>query len=130
MACCVLAMAFVAQLFSLRRKVRRALGLPVGDWYDEDVPQPGVIAVWGGKLRGLLHNGAARTILITLVCGEITFLAVAAPGPTGLIAEHRAHLRAAWEYARNFGAQIDVSSLWCAPSPNPLPQVPTSPSSR
>jgi hypothetical protein len=116
MACCVLAMAFIAQLFALRRKVRRALGLPVGDWYDEDEPQPGFVAVWGGKLRGLLRNGATRAALIALVLGEITFVAIAAPGPGGLIAEHRSHARAAWEYVQSFGAYIDVSALWCAPA--------------
>jgi hypothetical protein len=33
-SCCVLVMAFVAQLLALRRKIRQALGVPVDDWYD------------------------------------------------------------------------------------------------
>ena len=112
MACCVLIMAFVAQLFALRRKVRRFFGLPVGDWYDDE-PQPGFIAVWGGKLRALLHNGAARAVLATFVCAEIAFGVIAAPGAHGLIAEHRLHARQAWEYVRSFGGYAEVSSLWC-----------------
>jgi hypothetical protein len=124
MACCVLVMAFIAQLFALRRKVRRALGLPVGDWYDEDEPQPGLVAVWGDKLRGLLRNGATRAVLTALVLGEITFVAVAAPGDKGLIAEHRVHARAAWEYVQSFGAYVDVSSLWCAPARKDAPADP------
>ena len=113
MACCVLLMAFVAQLFTLRRKVRQLLGLPVGDWYDDE-PQPGLLSVWGGKLRGLLHNSAARAVLATFVFAEITFGVIAAPGGHGLIAEHRLHARQAWEYVRSFGGYADVSSLWCA----------------
>jgi hypothetical protein len=116
-------MAFVAQLFALRRKVRGALGLPVGDWYDEDEPQPGVLAVWGDKLRGLLRNGAARAVLIAIVLGEISFVAVAAPGGGGLIAEHRAHVRAAWEYVQSFGAYADVSALWCAAARKSAPKT-------
>ena len=114
MACCVLIMAFIAQLFTLRRGVRRLLGLPVGDWFDDE-PQPGLFAVWGEKLRRLLRNGVARAVLATFVCAELTFAAVAAPGGHGLIAEHRLHARQAWEYVRNFGNYAQVSSLWCAP---------------
>ena len=113
MACCVLIMAFIAQLFALRRRVRRALGLPVGDWYDDE-PQPGLFTVWGEKLSGLLRNGPKRAVLAALVFGEITFVAIAAPGGQGLIAEHRLHARQAWEYVQSFGAYVDVSSLWCA----------------
>lgn len=114
MACCVLIMAFIAQLFTLRRKIRRVLGLPVGDWCDDE-PQPGLFAVWGEKLRRLVRNGAARAVLATLVFVEVTFAVVAAPGGQGLIAEHRLHARQAWEYVQNFGSYAQVSSLWCAP---------------
>jgi hypothetical protein len=114
MACCVLIMAFIAQLYSLRRRVRQLLGLPVGDWFD-DTPQPGVLSIWGEKLRRLLRNGIARAVLASFVCAEITFAAVAGPGSHGLIAEHRLHARQAWEYVRNFGSYAPVSSLWCTP---------------
>lgn len=119
MACCVLAMAFIAQLFALRRKARQALGLPVGDWYDDE-PQLGFSAVWGEKLRRLLRNGTRRAVLVSLVLGEMTFVAVAAPGKNGLIAEHRAHARAAWEYVQSFGSYVDVSSMWCTGPQNSL----------
>jgi hypothetical protein len=115
MACCVLVMAFVAQLFALRRRVRLALGLPVGDWYEDD-PQPGIRAVWGPKLRGLLRNSPARVVLVTVAVAEIAFVVVAAPGAQGLIAEHRRHARQAWEYVTSFGVYADVASLWCATS--------------
>lgn len=114
-------MAFIAQLFALRRKVRQWLGLPVGDWYDEDEPQPGLVEVWGGKARAMLRNGPTRAVLTALVLGELTFVAVAAPGAHGLIAEHRAHARAAWEYVQSFGDYADVSSLWCAPTQKAAP---------
>ena len=115
MACCVLLMAFVAQLFALRRKLRLILGLPVGDWYD-DTPLPSAFSVWGDKLRCLLRNGTARAVLATFVFAEVTFMVIAAPGAHGLIAEHRVHARQAWEYVRSFGAYADVSTLWCATS--------------
>jgi hypothetical protein len=105
-------MAFIAQLFALRRKVRRTLGLPVGDWYDDE-PQPGVFAVWGEKLRGILRNRASRAVLAAMVSAEIAFAVIAAPGGQGLIAEHRLHVRQAWEYVRSFGVYADVVSLWC-----------------
>lgn len=112
MACCVLLMAFIAQLFALRRKVRLMLGLPVGDW-DDDTPQPSAFTVWGEKLRGLLRSSTARAVLATFVFAEITFAVIAAPGPNGLIAEHRVHARQAWEYLRGVGHYVDVSALWC-----------------
>jgi hypothetical protein len=112
MACCVLIMAFIAQLFALRRRVRRVLGLPVGDWYDDE-PQPSAFSVWGEKLRSLMRKGVARAVLASLVAAEITFVVVAAPGGQGLIAEHRVHARQAWEAVRAFGASVDLSSLWC-----------------
>ncbi len=112
MACCVLLMTFIAQLFTLRRKVRRAFGLPVGDWYDDE-PQPGAFSVWGGKLRALAASGAARAVLASLAAAEITFVVLAAPGGQGLIAEHRVHVRQAWEAVRAFGAEVELSSLWC-----------------
>jgi hypothetical protein len=46
--------------------------------------------------------------------GEVTFVSIAAPGELGLIAEHRLHVRQAWEYVQSFGAYVDVSSLSCA----------------
>jgi hypothetical protein len=117
MACCVLIMTFIAQLFALRRRVRRALGLPVGDWYDDE-PQPSAFSVWSAKLRGRMRSGAARAVLATLVGAEITFAVVAAPGGQGLVAEHRVHARQAWEAVRAFGAHVDLSSLWCkTPAP-------------
>ena len=105
-------MTFIAQLFTLRRKVRRVLGLPVGDWYDDE-PQPGVFSVWGGKLRALAQTGVARTVLASLAAAEITFVVLAAPGGQGSIAEHRVHVRQAWESVRAFGAEVELSSLWC-----------------
>jgi hypothetical protein len=113
MGCCVLVIALIGQLFALRRKVRQALGLPVGDWYD-DAPQPGLFAVWGPRARGLLRSATARAVLTAAVCGELTFVAIAAPGSQGLIAEHRLHARQAWEYVKSFGVYADVRSLWCA----------------
>ena len=112
MGCCVLIMAFIAQVFALRRKMRQAVGLPVGDWYDDE-PQPSAFSVWGEKLRGLLRVGTARAVLATLVFAEVTFAVVAAPGAQGLIAEHRLHARQAWEYVRNSGSYADISALWC-----------------
>jgi hypothetical protein len=113
MACCVIIMAFIAQLFRLRRKVRRLLGLPVGDWYD-DQPQPSVFAVWGEKLGGLMRSGMTRAVLAALVCAGVAFVIVAAPGGQGSITEHRLHAWQVWEYVRNFDACADVSSLWCS----------------
>ena len=110
-------MTFVAQLFTLRRRVRRALGLPVGDWYDDE-PQPGALAVWAEKLRALMRRGSARAVLASLVAAEITFAVIAAPGAHGLIAEHRIHAREAWEAVRAFGAYVDPSSLWCKSADN------------
>jgi hypothetical protein len=108
-------MAFVAQLFTLRRRVRRALGLPVGDWYDDE-PQPGVFSVWSEKLRALMRSTTVRAVLGSMLAAEITFMVVAAPGGNGLIAEHRVHARQAWEAVRSFGASVDLSSLWCRPA--------------
>jgi hypothetical protein len=110
-------MAFVAQLFALRRRVRRALGLPVGDWYDDE-PEPGVFEVWGEKLRGLMRKGTARAVLASLVAAEVTFAIIAAPSAHGFIAEHRVHARQAWEAVRAFGAYVDPSSLWCTSADN------------
>jgi hypothetical protein len=112
MACCVLIMAFIGQLFAIRRWFRRLLGLPVSDWYD-DAPQPGLVAVWGLRLRRLLRSGSLRATVVTLACAELSFMAVAAPGGHGLIAEHRLHARQAWEYIQTFGAYAPVASLWC-----------------
>jgi hypothetical protein len=111
MACCDLVMAFIAQRFALRRKIRQALGRPVGDWYDDE-PQPGLVSIWAEKLRGLLRNRGARAILVTLMLGEVAFVAIAAPGEQRLLAEHGLHARQAWEYVQSFGAYVDVSSLW------------------
>ncbi len=105
-------MAFIAQLFALRRRVRRFLGLPVGDWYDDE-PQPGLFSVWSEKLRALLRNSTARAVMGFLVAAEIAFVVVAAPGGQGLIAEHRIHARQAWEAVRSFGPYVDLASLWC-----------------
>ena len=116
MACCVLIMAFIAQLFALRRRVRQALGLTVGDWYDE-VEQPGVFATLGARARGVLRRGSTRAALAAAVCAELTFVAIAAPGGQGLIAEHRLHARQAWEYVLSVGRYADVSALWCKADP-------------
>lgn len=105
-------MTFIAQLFTLRRRVRRALGLPVGDWY-EDEPPRGAFSEWKEKLRTRMRTGPARAVLAALVAAEITFVVIAAPGARGLIAEHRVHARQAWEAVRAFGAYVDPSSLWC-----------------
>jgi hypothetical protein len=112
MGCCVLLIALIGQLFALRRKVRQALGLPVGDWYDDE-PQPGLFAVWGLRARELLRSAKARAVLAAVVCGELTFVVIAAPGSQGLIAEHRLHARQAWEYVESFGVYTDVRALWC-----------------
>ena len=112
MACCVLIMAFIAQLFALRRRVRQALGMPVGDWYDE-AEQPGVFATLGARARAMLRRGSTRAVLAAAVCAELTFVVIAAPGGQGLIDEHRLHARQAWEYVLSVGRYVDVSALWC-----------------
>jgi len=114
-------MTLIGQLFAVRRKFRQALGLPVADWYDDE-PQLGIVAIWGQRARELTRHSKARAVLAALVCAELSFLIIAAPGPQGLIAAHRIHARQAWEYVRNFGAYADPRSLWCAP--DRLPAAP------
>ncbi len=116
MACCVLVMAFIGQLFSLRRTIRRALGLPLADWEDEGEAHPGVLAIWSGRARRFLRNGLVQGAVATVACAELTFAVVAVPGGQGVVAEHRQHARQAWEYMRSFGSAVDISSLWCAPA--------------
>ena len=112
MGCCILIMALISQLFALRRRVRQAFGLPVGDWYEE-AEQPGLFATLGARARRIARRGSTRAVLVAVVCAELTFAVIAAPGGHGLIAEHRLHARQAWEYARSFGRYADVSALWC-----------------
>jgi hypothetical protein len=108
-------MAFIGQLFSLRRSLRKALGLPMGEWEDEDLAHPGFLAVWNNRLRRFLRNSVVQGVVATMACAELTFAMVAVPGGQGVMAEHRQHARQAWEYLRSFGSYADVSTLWCAP---------------
>ncbi len=78
MACCVLIMAFIAQLFELRRKVRRALGLPVGDRYDDE-PLPGLFSLWVDKLRGVLHSDVTRAVLVGLIFATVAIVVIVVP---------------------------------------------------
>lgn len=112
MGCCVLIIALVGQLFTLRRKIRIALGLPVNDWYD-DAPEPSAWSVWSEKLRGLLRPGFSRAALLGLVFAEITFVIIAAPSGQGLMAEHRRHAREVWEYVSSYQIVSDAKNLWC-----------------
>ena len=105
-------MAFIAQLFTLRRRVRQAFGLPVGDWYEE-AEQPGLFATLTERARRVVRRGSTRAVLTAAVCAELTFAVIAVPTGHGLIAEHRLHARQAWEYARSIGRYVDVSALWC-----------------
>ncbi len=88
MACCVLIMAFIARLFSLRRKVRRALGLPVGDWYDDDSSRS-AFSIWGEKLRGLLRKGVTHAVLGALVFAGVVLAIVVAAGGGERASGHR-----------------------------------------
>jgi hypothetical protein len=105
-------MSVIAQLFTLRRRVRSALDLPVAEWGEEE-SGPGILEGIAAKLRGLLRQPATRAIMIIAMSTELAFAAVAAPGHESLIDQHRRHLRQAWEYVRAFGSDIDGAAVWC-----------------
>jgi hypothetical protein len=102
MGCCVIAIAFIGQIFAWRRRIRHAIGLPVADW-DDSEREPGFAEVWRGRLRRITGSTAGRAGVAALVCAEVVFVIVALPGPNGLIAKHREHFREAVAYVASIG---------------------------
>ena len=120
MGCCVLIITLVGQLFTLRRKIRIALGAPVNDWYD-DTPEPSIWSVWSEKLRRWFRSGFPRAALLGLVFAEVTFAAVAVPSGQSFVAEHRRHVREAWEYVSSYRVLSDAEGLWCRATGQTVP---------
>jgi hypothetical protein len=116
MGCCVIVIALISQLFALRRKMRVALGLPVQEWYDEG-PGRSPAEVWRERFQAVTSSSAGRSILATLVLAELTFVAVSLPGPNGLVAEHRQHIRQVVEFFSNYGQLPDSLALMCTLDP-------------
>jgi hypothetical protein len=127
MGCCVVTIALISQLFALWRKLRRALGLPVREWY-EDGPVATSAMIWRGRFRALIGTTRGRSVLAALVVAELTFIALVAPGPHGLIAQHRQHIRQAIEWVVKFGLWPDSRALICrTKSPAAAPGAPNPP---
>jgi hypothetical protein len=127
MGCCVVAIALISQFFALWHKLRRALGLPVREWYD-DGPLPTAAMIWRARLRTLTSTTIGRSILAAVVVAELVFLGVALPGPHGLIARHRQHIREAFELVAKYGEWPGSQALFCrsprAAAPASAPQPP------
>ncbi|WP_293849160.1 hypothetical protein [Steroidobacter sp.] len=83
----------------MNRKVRRMLGLRVVEWYEDESEQaPAPRPTWADRGRAILATTAGRSILAAAVVGELTFLAIALPGPDGLLAKHRHHIQPVVEF--------------------------------
>lgn len=113
MGCCVLIITLLSQLFALNRKVRRLLGLPVMQWDEEDAPAPAPRATWLQRGQAVLASTAGRSILAALVVGELSFLAIALPGPEGLLARHRHHIQPVVEFFMPSGTRYDAEDEMC-----------------
>jgi hypothetical protein len=120
MGCCVVAIALISQLFALWRKLRRALGLPVQEWYDEG-PVPTAATIWRGRFRAIFTTTIGRSVLAGLVIAELVFVGIALPGPHGLIAQHRQHIRQAFDLVAKYGQWPDSQSLICRARPAAAP---------
>lgn len=112
MACCVVLMAVVAHFFAWRRRIRRALGLPVETW-DEEGDEPRFTQVWRSRFRTLTRSKRGRAGLSAAVLAELTFLVVALPGPNGLIAAHREHYRELVNFVASVGRSTEA--VFCGP---------------
>jgi len=123
MGCCVVAIALISQLFALWRKLRSALGFPVREWYD-DAPVPTARAIWLGRIRGLTRSTLGRSVLASLVVAELVFVGFALPGPDGLIAQHRQHLRRAADLLIQYGQWPDTQALICRARPGTISSEP------
>ena len=106
MACCVMLMAVVAHFFAWRQRIRRALGLP--DPWEEGGDEPRFAQVWRSRFRALTRSKRGRAGLAAAVLAELTFLAVALPGPNGLIAEHREHYREVVNFVASLGRSTEA----------------------
>ncbi len=116
MGCCIIAITLISQLFGLWRKVRRMLGLPVREWYDEG-PDLTASMIWRRRFRTLTSTTAGLSILAALVVGELAFAAVVLPGSNGSLAEHRQHIREAVELVSKYGQWPNLQALVCRSRP-------------
>jgi hypothetical protein len=126
MGCCIIAITLISQLFGLWRSVRRILGLPVREWYD-DGPAVTAAMIWRQRFRSLTGTNAGRSILAAMVVAELTFAVVAFPGPNGYIAQHREHIREAFDLASKYGQWPALKALFCRTQPavrNPASTAP------
>ena len=111
MGCCVIVIALIGQVFAWRRRIWRAIGLPVSGWDDEE-QEPRFAEVWRDRLSRLTSSTAGRAGFAALVCAELAFAVVALPGPNGLIAKHREHFREAVAYVASVG-HFGNASYFC-----------------
>jgi hypothetical protein len=113
MACCVLLMAFVAQVFAWRRRVWRVLGLPIEDW-DDTAPTIGFRQTWVSRFSRWSQSRATRYAVSTVLVIEVAILGASVWGGANLISEHKEHVR---EFVSYITGQGGTQAPFCRARP-------------
>jgi hypothetical protein len=105
MACCVVLMAFVAQVFAWRRKVWRLFGLPVENW-DDGAEHTSFRQTWGSRFSRWSQSRATRYAISSVLVIEVAILGASAWGGANLITAHKEHVREFVSYITGHGAAV------------------------